>query len=188
MIKMTGYQATYRQSERALPVLLGIVAVMVGGIVVIINYADGRNLQTMIFSLIGFAVFSMLIVLLTTFWFHRWTLQPDGIQIHERPKVPLMGLSRRAVIPFPAIAALRRVESGFDYIIEIVTRDGRRYRMPQAMIPATSVREMGVPTPMQIWMTLRPRSVPRPSTQAVNFQPHRKASASGIRSSAWRLS
>lgn len=130
----TDYQATYRRTERALPLLLAVMAIMAGGVAVIILYVDGRNLETMVFSLAGITVVSLFAVLANTFRVHRWTVEPEGVHVHERPKVPLTGLPRRVVIAFPAIAALRRIESGFDYLIEIVTRDGKRYRMPQAMV------------------------------------------------------
>jgi hypothetical protein len=63
----------------------------------------------------------------------------------ERPKLRFFGFSRKATVPFTAIAALRNVESGFDRLIEIATRDGRRFRLGQAYVGHAS--EMGRPDP-----------------------------------------
>jgi hypothetical protein len=60
---------------------------------------------------------------------HRWTIEPGGIRIEEAPKVPLMGFTRRRLIAFADIAALRNIESGLDSVVEIAARDGNAYRI-----------------------------------------------------------
>jgi hypothetical protein len=87
---------------------------------------------------------------MTTFRVHRWTLLPGGVEISQRPKVPFTGLSRKTVVPFREIAALRNVESGMDRLIEIATRDGRRFRLSQAM--TASATGIGRPdTEANLW-------------------------------------
>jgi hypothetical protein len=128
------YQSTYRRSEVAIPCLFAIVAIAVAATVAIVRFVDGRYFETAIFWLLGITVLLLGAVLVTTFRFHRWTVLPHGVEIHQRPKVRFAGLSRKSVLSFADIAALRRIESGFDHLIEITTRDGRRFRLAQATI------------------------------------------------------
>ena len=69
---------------------------------------------------------------------HCWTILADGVRIQERPKVPLTGLPRRAVVPFDQIAGLYHVESGLDHVVDLITRGGRRFRLSQAMVAGPS--------------------------------------------------
>lgn len=137
---LTDYEATYRRSELALPLLVGIA--IMGGLalaaVIAWRPAD-RGFESLVLSAAGILVVALLSVFLVLFRRHRWTLQKDGIAIHERPKVPLTGIPHRAFVAWTDIIAFRDVESGFDYLIEIVTRQGRRYRMAQKM--ATRARD-----------------------------------------------
>ncbi len=128
------YQATYRRSEVAIPALLAVVAIFIAATVAMVKYVDGRHFETAFFSLAGFVVVSLGVILMTTFRVHRWMVLPHGVEIFQRPKVRFAGLSRKTVVPFQEIAALRNVESGFDRLIEIVTRDGRRFRLSQAYV------------------------------------------------------
>lgn len=132
--RLSDYQATYRRSEIALPLLVGIAILAGGAITLVILYARGPQLESMVLITAGVTVVALLSVFLVLFRRHRWTLQQDGIAIHERPKVALTGISHRALVPYADIIAFRDVQSGFDYLIEIVTRQGRRYRMAQTMV------------------------------------------------------
>ena len=127
------YQSTYRRSQVAIPCLFAVIAIFAAGTTAIVRFVDGRDLETAFFSLGGVTVLLLGAILLTTFRVHRWTVQQREVDIHERPRVPLMGLSRRTIVPFSDIAALRHVESGLDYLIEMTARDGRRFRLSQAM-------------------------------------------------------
>jgi len=81
--------------------------------IAIVRFADGRNFETVIFSLFGVAVLLLGAILVTTFRVHRWTVQRRGVEIHQRPEVPLTGLSHKAMVPFPDIAALRHARDVF---------------------------------------------------------------------------
>jgi hypothetical protein len=129
----TAYQSTYRRSQVAIPSLFAVIAIFVAGMTATVRFVDGHNFETAIFSLFGVTVLLLVAILVTTFRIHRWTVQQGGVEIHQRPKVPLTGLSRKIMVPFPDIAAFRHVESGFEHLIEITTRDGRRFRLSQAM-------------------------------------------------------
>jgi hypothetical protein len=127
------YQSTYRRSEVAMPCLLAVIVILVAGVIAIVRLVDGRNVEMAILCLVGVAVLLLGAVLVTAFRVHRWTVRQRGVEIHQRPKLRLMGLSSKTVVPFPDIAALRHVESGFESLIEITTRNGRRFRLSQAM-------------------------------------------------------
>ncbi len=143
--ELTDYEATYRRSELALPLLVGI-AIMGGlALAAIIAWRPAdRGFESLVLSAAGILVVAMLSVFLVIFRRHRWTLQKDGIAIHERPKVPLTGIPHRAFVAYADIIACRDVESGFDYLIEIVARNGRRYRMAQKMVTKRGDRFPGV--------------------------------------------
>jgi hypothetical protein len=137
------YQATYRRQEFALPALLGVLAVLAAGVFAGIRlYSSGYG-APIFFGTAGFCLLAVLAILLTVFREHRWTLDANVIHVEERPKVPLMGLPHRATLPFSEIIAFRHVESGFDRLIEIVTRGGRTYRMSQKLLKNPT----GIPSP-----------------------------------------
>ena len=129
---MTGesYESLYRRTERALPCLLAIV--VAAGIVLVVSFntiADGNTQLTVVLCAMGLVVVALFAVLVMTFRMHRWTIEAAGVRIEERPKVPFAGFRYRAMVAFENIAALRHVQSGFDTLAEIATRDGRRYRL-----------------------------------------------------------
>jgi hypothetical protein len=128
------YQATYRRSEVAVPSLLAVMALFGGGLWLVLQHTSNPRIMDAILALVGTVVVAMLVILLTVFRIHSWTIEADSVRISERPRVPLMGWGRRASVPFANVLGIRRVESGFDRLLEIVTSDGRRYRLPQRMI------------------------------------------------------
>jgi hypothetical protein len=132
---LNDYEATYRRSELALPLVVGIAIVggSVAAALVVWTPAD-QGFEGRVLSAAGILVLALLSVFLVIFRRHRWTLQKNGIAIHERPRVPLTGLPHRAVVAYYEIIAFSEVESGFDHLIEIVARNGRRYRMAQRMV------------------------------------------------------
>jgi hypothetical protein len=134
-IQPATYQATCRRSELAIPGLLAVLILFGIGLWWIVTRVEGRNLEAAILSLGAGTVLALGLILLTVLRVHRWTLEPAGIRIEERPRVPLMGWRRRAFVPFAAIAGMRRIESGFERLIEIATHGGRFHRLPQ-IVPA----------------------------------------------------
>lgn len=142
------YQATYRRAEVALPSLLGVVALFFAGLWLVLQHPADERLLAIVLALTGMVFLAALLILLTVFRVHSWTIEADVVRISERPRVPLMGWGRRASVPFAEILGIRRIESGFDRLLEIVTSDGRRYRLPQRMVTADA------------------RSVPRPDPAA----------------------
>jgi hypothetical protein len=140
------YQATYRRTEVALPSLVGVVALFIAGLWLVLQHPADPRVGDIILGLTGAVVVAALVILLTVFRVHRWTIEAEGVRISERPKVPLMGFGRRAFVPFADILGLRHVESGFDCRLEIVTADGRGYRLPQRMV-AADARSLAAPDP-----------------------------------------
>ncbi|WP_439572857.1 hypothetical protein [Phreatobacter sp.] len=127
------YESTYRRSEVAVPALFGVVALVAAAAVAVVRLVEDRHLETAVIALAITTVLLLGLVLVTAFRVHRWTVGPGGVEIHQRPRVPLTGLSRRICVPFPDIAAFRNVENGLDRLIEITTRAGQRFRLSQAM-------------------------------------------------------
>lgn len=129
------YQSTYRRSEMALPALLGIMAlIIVLAIVAVRVPLDGNTIVAFLPFVAGGIVFAIVFIGMAAFRVHRWTIEPNGIRIEERPRVPLTGFRRSASLPFSEIV-LRRVQSGFDFQLEIATREGKRFRLAQVLRP-----------------------------------------------------
>lgn len=129
------YKATYRRTQTALPgLLLVLVGLALAMTYEVTHIGDGHDSMAVIGWTFGLCVFAMFFIFANTYRVHRWTVLGEGLEIAERPRIPLTGLPRRATVAFADIAAFHRVESGVDYLIEIATRDGRSYRIPQAMI------------------------------------------------------
>jgi hypothetical protein len=140
------YEATYRRAEVALPCLVGVVMLYFAGIWLVLQHPGDARVMDAILGLTGAVVVAAVVILLTVFRVHRWTIEAGGVRISERPKVPLMGFGRRALVPFTDILGVRHVESGFDRLLEIVTADGRRFRLPQRLV-APDARSFAAPDP-----------------------------------------
>lgn len=139
----TEYKAIYRRTEVALPGLVGAILFM--GLGIYLSLQDGsvdRAFEKALW-VIGITVAAVLLIFANSFRVHSWTILADGLRIHQRPKVPLMGLSQNVTVPFDEISGLLHVESGFDYVVDLITRGGRRFRLSQAMKPG----ERGIARP-----------------------------------------
>ncbi len=137
---MTGppaaYESLFRRSEVALPGLLGVLlAGALGFTFALAGDLDDETRIAIIVGTLGGALLGIVGIAFASFRVHRWTIAADGIRIEERPKVPLTGRRRRASVRFGQVAALYRLQSGFDAQLELVARDGRRYRLAQAFRP-----------------------------------------------------
>lgn len=128
----------------ALPGLIGLIVFSLVGVTLVVLYGPGGNVTLdLLGGIAGCTVAGVIVVALAAFRVHRWTIEESGVRIEERPKVPLCGLKRRAFVPFSEIAALSRVASGFDLLIEITTRRATRYRLPRKYMPQLS--GIGIP-------------------------------------------
>ncbi|MEX0807729.1 MAG: hypothetical protein WD044_03280 [Dongiaceae bacterium] len=126
----TAYEANFRRKGFALAALGLLVLAMFAVIALaLIFIEDGNDSIMVILVAVGIVVVGMFVVLAASFRVHRWTIEPNGLRIDERPKVPLMGVRRNAFVTFVDIAALRNLESGFDLVVELGTRDGTVYRL-----------------------------------------------------------
>jgi hypothetical protein len=128
---VASYQATYRRSEVAIPSLICSVALFFAGLWLVLRDPTNPHLMAAVLGLAGAVVLAMFLILLTVLRVHRWTIEAEGLHIVERPKVPLMGRTVDLFVPWSDILAVRRVESGFDRLIEIVSARGRRHRLSQ---------------------------------------------------------
>lgn len=137
------HEALYRWKEMLLPVLIGALVFGAAAIALTFMYVSDTNTALVItLWMMGTAFAIIVVAAVAAFRVHRWTIEADGVRMEERPKVPLAGFRRHAVVPFGEMAALSRVESGFDLMIEITTRRGVSYRMPVRATP----NPKGLPT------------------------------------------
>jgi hypothetical protein len=136
------YAATYRRSERVMPGLVLILVFFFAGLYACIRYIGSAHTEIAIISLLIIVLTLLFALFANTFRVHRWTITQEGLAIDERPRVPFTGRARRAIIPYSGIAALRRIESGFDHLIEVAATDGTTYRLPQAL---PSRRRLSIP-------------------------------------------
>jgi hypothetical protein len=146
----TSYESIYRRSEVAIPALLLIIAAIFGMVTAIVRIPlDGNTVMALLPYAVGGVLFAIVFAALSAFRVHRWTVGPTGVRIEERPKVPFTGLRRSATLAFADIAALKRVQSGFDTQIEIEARNGRRFRIAQEY-RHSSPAVIGVPDPTKL--------------------------------------
>lgn len=136
MAPATSYESLFGRTEVAIPGLLGVLLAGALGFTLALGGAfENETRITIIVATLGGALLGIVVIALASFRVHRWTITADSIRIEERPKVPLTGLRRRATVAFGEVAALYRLQSGFDAQLELVARDGRRFRLAQAFRP-----------------------------------------------------
>jgi len=136
------YRATYRRSAYVMLALLGVL-LLSGMALVWLLTLPGAVQEEAVLAIGGIAILSVLAVMITGFRTHCWTLGADRLHIEERPMVPFTGFARTAELPLREVAALRQVESGVERLIEIGTRNGAVFRLPQAR--TAGPRGVGVP-------------------------------------------
>jgi hypothetical protein len=130
----SSYEALYQNKELGIAGLLLMVVAMLGVIALAIAFIeDGNDALPVILGAIGAMVVGVIVLLLFLPRVHRWTIEPNGVRIAERAKI--MGPWREGFVAFSDIAALRNLESGFDGVIELVTRDGRIWRLMRPRSP-----------------------------------------------------
>jgi hypothetical protein len=131
---LSTYEALYQSKELGISGLLLLVVVMLGVIALAVVFIeDGNAALPVMLSAIGGMVVGTIGLLLFLPRTHRWTIEPTGVRIAERAKI--MGPRREGFVAFSDIAALRNLESGFDGVIELVTRDGRIWRLMRPRSP-----------------------------------------------------
>jgi hypothetical protein len=124
------YECTYRHVAFVLASMLVLVAAMIAAIVAAVSFVeDGNTSLAIVLYTVGAVLVLIILTAISAFATHRWTIEPAGVRVEEKPKVPFMGLSRRRTLAFADIAALRHLESGFDSVIEIAARDGAVYQL-----------------------------------------------------------
>jgi hypothetical protein len=123
------HQGLYRNTPLVAGGLLGAIALLIGGIAAALQIATtGDELLPLIFGTLGVFVLTFTICMLAALRRHRWTIEPDGVLIEERPLVPLTGRRRTRRVPFAEIAALSNVQNAADDLLALVTREGERFR------------------------------------------------------------
>lgn len=128
------YEASYQNKEIAILGMFGLALAMVAVIAfAIVFIEDGNEALPVMLSAIGGLVVGVIVLFLMIVRVHRWTIEPNGLRIEEWAKV--MGPRRSVFVAFADIAALRNLESNFDDVIELLTRDGKLYRLMRQRSP-----------------------------------------------------
>lgn len=140
------FASTYRNTAF---LFTGFVAILFGwfGFIALIftRYPPDRVMELFLWSTLA-VVLGLAAVLLLALRVHVWTIGDDALTVRERPRVRWTGMAREATLPYAAIRAVEHRENGLDRYLDVMA--GRRYRMPQPMLPATGRRLMvGTPDP-----------------------------------------
>lgn len=131
------FESDYRRLGRAVVGVLLLLAGFMTLVVVVANQPDlGPGVENFLILAFFGTVPGMLGILFNSLRRHRWSVSPEGLLVEEMPRVRLTSRRRRALIPFAEIRALRRLERGLHLLLEVETRDGRRYVLGEALRPA----------------------------------------------------
>lgn len=140
------YRTTYRRTSVLIPSIVALLLAYIGAAVLAAITLQGSATMTALLWLSGAVLALTLLVTLNAYRRHVWTIVPGGLSIRETPRIPLTGFSRRAEVRFPDIVRAHRIENGLDRYFDIYTRDGRRFRLAQAM-KSTPEAPVGRPDP-----------------------------------------
>lgn len=125
------FQSTHRRSEFLLGMLALTVLAMAGGGALAWLLARSPWLETFLIAWLAVILACPVVMILGSLRVHSWSVEPRGIRIHERPKIPLTGRKRAAFVPFAEMAGLNHREAGFVAQVELAARDGRRFLLDQ---------------------------------------------------------
>lgn len=140
------HQALYRNTPLVLCGMLGAIVLLGFGVwAAILVAANGDQLMQLIFAALGLFVLVFIVSMLLALRRHGWTLLPAAVQVAERPLVKLTGRRRTAEIPYGAIAGLFSVQNMREEILELRTRDGRRFCLPPGLLPGEGPKGIRYP-------------------------------------------
>lgn len=124
------FECQYRHVAFVLTSVCVLVLALLASAYASLTFIEDGNTALEVFLYAGGTIFVLIVLAaVAAFAKHRWTIEPTGIRIEEKPNVPFLGITRKRTIAFADIAALRRLESALDTVIEIATRDGNVYRV-----------------------------------------------------------
>jgi hypothetical protein len=130
---MTHYRAIVQRLEKFFPLLLVALIASGFGIRWSSSIASYQESNAAMMKVVAGLLLTVFWAFANTYRVHVWVLDPDGIQIRERPRVPLTGLRRRAVVRYENILALQESGSGAKRSLRMTARDGRQFIMDQAV-------------------------------------------------------
>jgi uncharacterized membrane protein YqjE len=130
---MTHYRAIVQRLEKFFPLLLVAVIASGFGIRWSSSIASYHESNAAMMKVVAGLLLTVFWAFANTYRVHVWVLDPDGIQIRERPRVPLTGLRRRAVVTYEDILALQASGSGAKRSLRMTVRDGHQFIMDQAV-------------------------------------------------------
>lgn len=139
---MTQYRAVVQRLGKFFPlVMLSLVGFGLG-IYWAISIEDYRAQDTALMTIIGGFVVAVFWAFANAYRVHVWILEKDGLRVRERPRIPLTGLRRRALIPYADVRALQFSAHGAKRSLQVTAQNGRRFHIDQAVVKNPQSRFM----------------------------------------------
>lgn len=131
---MTRYRAVVQRLGKLFP-LIALSLIGFGfGLRWALTFDGYHEFNAAMMKITGGLVVAIFWALANAYRVHLWVLEPGGLRIRERPRIPLTGLPRRALIPYGDISALQQSGSGDKRTLQVTARDGRQFVIDQALV------------------------------------------------------
>lgn len=125
------YESKYRNSPL---VYIGVTAILLAGFLAgwaAIALIPSTELVLPLLEIVGLTIVAIIGLSVAASGRHRWRVQGETLHIAETGSLGWLTPPRSFEIPLSAVHALRRVESGFDVLVELETTTGSRHRLMQ---------------------------------------------------------
>lgn len=134
--QITSYSAIVRRLSVFFPLLALLTLALIGGVAWEIREDAVRDhySDTFMLLLVGGYVVAVSIAFARVYWRHTWHFEAAGLRVIERPRVPLTGLPRRAMVPWTDLVTLKVMGKTAKHSLRITTRGGAQFIMSQALV------------------------------------------------------
>jgi hypothetical protein len=127
------YKSTFRNTPFHVLSLLAVLLAAAGAGAAAIKLLPSQDLMLPILEIAGATIVAIVLLTFAAYSQRVWQLGDRGVRIQQTPRLSWLPGARDQDIPYTEIVALRRVESGFDVMLEIETRSGARFAIMQAL-------------------------------------------------------
>lgn len=128
------YESAFRNSPVAIIGILGILAAAAAAGWVALTLLPARDLLWPAVEIAVVSIVSILFLTMATTGRRRWTATGQALRVLESSKFSWLWPTREIEISLSDIRALRRVESGFDILLELETPSGMRRQLMQGFL------------------------------------------------------
>lgn len=125
------YESAFRNTPVATIGMLAILAAAAGAIWAAVVFLPSVERLWPILEVVLASAVSIVVLRLAVSGRHRWAVDGDALTVSETKKFSWVWPERAFTIALADIRAVRRVESGFDVMLELETATGARYRLMQ---------------------------------------------------------